>query len=49
MENKDFQGTIFAWPELIITMENKIITYIAQITCAYDQMQITYKGILTNK
>ena len=27
----------------------KFITYIAPITCAYDQMHMTYKSILTNK
>ena len=24
-------------------------TYIAQITCAYDQMRVIYKSILTNE
>ena len=28
---------------------NQFITYIAQITCAYDQISFTYKSILTNK
>ena len=27
----------------------KFITYIAPITCAYDQMRMTYKSVLTNK
>ena len=30
-------------------VNNKFITYTAQIRYVYDQMQITYKSIMTNK
>ena len=30
-------------------VNNKFITYASQIRYVYDQMQITYKSIITNK
>ena len=34
---------------VIIIIINLLLIYIAQITCAYDQMRMTYESILTNK